>query len=548
MKTTPMPGPTYEFFLKYAYIYKSRVSVRVLFVLFCFLFILHGIQPGFGQNDGSAAKHEEAVDYFQKWLREDAVYIIADEERTVFEKLVSAEEKERFIEQFWTRRDPDRKTSENEFKAEHYRRIAYSNERFSSGYPGWKSDRGKIYILHGPPAEIQSHASGSTYHRPMIEGGGATSVYPFEVWRYRHIEGLGNDIILEFVDSTLSGQYRLAVNPDEKDALLYSTAGGATRLQELGINYRLMDSMRGDPFYRYKTYAFVQGAREIRYDDLKRIVGVNVEFEDLPFQLREDQFSLNADQILVPVTLQVDNRHLTFKMENGRHVARVAVYGVVTSLGNRVVAEFDHDLITSFSPEQLEIGFLGTSNFQKILLLQRRQRYKLDFVVKDLNEGRVGVRRKAIIPAPYKAEQLAASSLLLSGGIQVLEAVPNREEMFVIGDVKVLPNLRKTFEPRQSLCLYFQVYNADVDQETMKPLLGVAYRLLKNGEVLRVRPDPEGQSVQYSSDQRVVFIQSLSLAGLESGDYRVAVEVEDRLSGHQLQLAEDFTVRPFRTR
>ena len=520
--------------------------MRVLFYLYFFLLILCGVSPGFGQNDGSRAKNEESVDYFEKWLREDAIYIITDEERTVYEKLVAEEEKERFIEQFWSRRDPDPRTSENEFKTEHYRRIAFANERFSSGYPGWKSDRGKIYILHGPPAEIESHASGENYHRPMTEGGGSTAVYPFEIWRYRHIEGLGNDIILEFVDSTLSGQYRLAVNPDEKDALLYSPARGPTRWQELGRNYRLMYSMRGDPFYRYKTYAFVQGAKEIKYDDLKRIVGVSVEFEDLPFQLREDYFSLNADEILVPVTLQVDNRQLTFKLENGRHVGRVAVYGVVTSLSNRVVAEFDHDLITSFSPEQLQIGFLGTSSFQKILLLQRKQRYKLDFVVKDLNEGRVGVQRKAIIPAPYKAERLAASSLLLSPGIQVLDGVPHREEMFVIGDVKVLPNLRKTFDPRQSLCLYFQVYNADIDQETMKPHLSVAYQLLKNGEILKVRPDPEGQSIQYSSDQRVVFIQSLSLAGLESGDYRIGVEVEDRLSGNHLQLAEDFTVRPFR--
>ena len=193
----------------------------------------------------------------------------------------------------------------------------------------------------------------------------------------------------------------------------------------------------------------------------------------------------------------------------------------------------------------MQVGFLGTSSFQKILLLKRKQRYKLDFVVKDLNEGRVGVRRKAIIPVPYTAEQLAASSLLLSGGIQVLDTVPNREEMFVIGDVKVLPNLRKRFDPRQSLCLYFQVYNADIDQETMKPHLSVAYQLVKNGEVLKVRPDPEGQSIQFSSDQRVVFIQALSLAGLESGDYQVAVVVEDRLSGHHLQLAEDFTVRTF---
>src|SRR5713226_5831461 len=145
---------------------------------------------------------KELDSQYKKWLNEEVIYIISDEERTAFLRLSNNEEREQFIEQFWLRRDPTPDTVENEFKEEHYRRIAYANERFSSGIPGWKTDRGRIYIIWGPADEIESHPSGGTYDRPPEEGGGSTSTYPFEKWRYRYLEGIGNDVILEFVDPT----------------------------------------------------------------------------------------------------------------------------------------------------------------------------------------------------------------------------------------------------------------------------------------------------------------------------------------------------------
>lgn len=520
-----------------------RIPTGFLLPLAFLLLFLHETQLVAVQEGPRRLRSEEAEDYYQKWLREDAVYIITDEERSVFEKLTTPEEKEQFIEQFWFRRDPDPRTAENEFKLEHYRRIAYANERFGSGSQGWRSDRGKIYIIHGPPVQVESHASGETYHRPMTEGGGSTSVFPFEVWRYRHIDGVGDDIVLEFVDSTLSGNYQLAMSPEEKDALFYSPGLGPTRLEELGINYPLMESMRNDLFYRYKTFAKVTSPLEVKYKDLKQLVEVNLQFDSLPFQLRADYFSLSADQVLVPVTVQVDNRNLTFKPENDRHVARVAVYGIVSDLGNRLITEFEHDLITSCSPNQLVKALQKRSSYQKILLLERKQRFKLDLVVKDLNSGKVGVGRHAILPPRHESEQLAASSLILSDFIQILGDMPDKEEMFVLGDVRVLPSLSKTFHPGQALGLYLQIYNAGIDQKTMTPSLKVVCRLLKGDEVLKEVTDPDGRSIQYYSDQRVVLLQRFSLDGLESGDYRVAVGVEDQLSGQSLKLSEKFKIQ-----
>ncbi len=150
---------------------------------------------------------------YRKWLNEDVAYIITDEERKAFKRLSTDDERENFIEQFWLRRDPTPDTEENEFKEEHYRRIAYANERFASGIPGWKTDRGRIYIVYGPPDEIDDHSSGGTYDRPIEEGGGTTSTFPFIDWTYRYIEGVGSNVKIEFVDPTMSGEFRMTHGP-----------------------------------------------------------------------------------------------------------------------------------------------------------------------------------------------------------------------------------------------------------------------------------------------------------------------------------------------
>ena len=139
---------------------------------------------------------EELATPYKKWLNEDVGYIITDEERASFKQANNDEEREQFIEQFWLRRDPTPDTEENEFKEEHYRRIAYANEHFASGIPGWKTDRGRIYITFGPPDEIEDHSSGGFYERPPEEGGGrnlhlpvpamALSLYRWHRQQYRH--------------------------------------------------------------------------------------------------------------------------------------------------------------------------------------------------------------------------------------------------------------------------------------------------------------------------------------------------------------------------
>src|SRR3974390_2505613 len=270
---------------------------------------------------------------YRKWLNEDVAYIITDEERAAFKKLQTDEEREQFIEQFWLRRDPTPDSVENEFKEEHYRRIAYANEHYASGIPGWKTDRGRIYITFGPPDEIDSHPSGGTYDRPPEEGGGETATFPFETWRYRYIEGIGNNVILEFVDPSMSGEYHLTMDPGEKDALLHVPGAGLTLMESMGMASKadrltrsdgttLPTALGGTPaslneFNRLELWAKVQRPPEVKYKDLEAIVTSRMVRDQLKFGYRNAYLKVTSDTVLVPVTVQVPNNQLQFNSKEG---------------------------------------------------------------------------------------------------------------------------------------------------------------------------------------------------------------------------------------
>src|SRR5665213_2492920 len=189
---------------------------------------------------------KELATPYKKWLEEEVPYIITDEERSAFLQLQTNEEREQFIEGFWQRRDPTPDTVENEFKEEHYRRIAYANERFASGIPGWKTDRGRIYIIWGPADEVEAHPTGGLYDRPMSEGGGSTTTYAYEDWRYRHMDGIGDNIIIEFVDPDNSGEYHMTMDPGEKDALAKIPGAGLSLLESMGLSSQTARFQRTD--------------------------------------------------------------------------------------------------------------------------------------------------------------------------------------------------------------------------------------------------------------------------------------------------------------
>jgi len=501
-------------------------------------------------HSNAFALQEEGVDHYDKWLNQDVAYIITSQEKAVFKSLTTDLEREKFVDRFWRRRDPDPSTAVCEFQEEHYRRMAYANQWFRSGKPGWTTDRGRIYILHGPPDEIESHPSGGPYQRPVHEGGGFTATHPFEIWRYRRIAGLGDDVELEFVDPVGGGEYRLAMSPDEKDVLRQVPGAGLTWSEGRGLTRKAnrpppsFNALRAkdSPFERYETYSRVQRPAEITSAKLRELVQLKVRYSELPLKMRQDHFRLNRDRALTAFTLEISNRDLAYEPEAGSLVARVSVYGIVTSVSRRVVAEFEDELVSAYVREDMDRGRAKRSLYQKLVSLESRGRYRIDLLVKDLNSGKVGVFRGPVDPPSYPDGTLASSSLVLSHDVRQVAGTPEANRMFVLGDVRIHPTLDNTFVAGSPIGAYYQLYNAGLDQSSLAPSLRIAYRISRRGEtVVEVVAEEDG-SVFWHSDRRAVLIRALPVRTLKPDRYDLTVEIHDQVRDRRLTLADQFRI------
>ncbi len=495
---------------------------------------------------------------YRKWLNEDVAYIITDEERAAFKRLSTDEEREQFIEQFWLRRDPTPDTAENEYKEEHYRRIAYANERFASGIPGWKTDRGRIYITFGPPDEIESRPSGGSYERPIEEGGGTTSTFPFEKWRYRYIEGIGTDVIIEFVDPTMTGEYRMTMDPSEKDALLYVPNAGLTLYEQMGLTskadrFNRTDGTRlgvGDmplparmnQFERLEQYAKLQRPPAIKFRDLEAAVTSRITYNLLPVKVRADFVRITDSTVLVPLTIQVENKDLQFENKEGLQRATLNIYARVTSMSRRVVNVFEDVVTVETPPAMLEAAVKRSSVYQKTVPLAPGL-YRLNVVVKDVVGGNMNNYEMALRVPAYEEEKLAASSLILA---DLVEKVPTRSigsGQFVLGSSKVRPRVTESFRRGERMGIYVQFYNFKPDEKTQKPNGVIEYEIIRNGNNEKIfEYSEEVAAIEGASAQQVTVEKLLPLRDLEPGQYTLRLKVTDRNAQQTLTQSATFTV------
>jgi GWxTD domain-containing protein len=495
---------------------------------------------------------------YKKWMNEDVDYVITDEERAAWKKLQTAEEMEQFIEQFWLRRDPTPDTAENEYKEEHYRRIAYANERYASGIPGWKTDRGRIYITFGPPDEIESHPSGGSYVRPYEEGGGTTSTYPFEVWRYRWIEGVGSDILIEFVDPTMTGEYRMTMDPSEKDALLYVPNAGLTMMEEMGLASKADRFSRTDgtrlgtgnmplphrmnQFERLRIYTDLQKAPPIKFKDLEAAVTSTIKFNLLPMKARADFIKMTNTTILSNITLQFDRKDLQFEDKGGVSKAVVNIYARITSMARRVVNVFE-DVVTVEVPTQL-LGEAskGASIYQKSVPLPPGT-YRLNVVAKDVIGGNMNNYEMALHVPYYDDDEFGMSSVIVA---DLIEKVPTRSigtGQFVIGTSKVRPRLEETFRRNEKMGIYLQLYNFQPDETTNKLNGSIEYEVVKNGDNAKIFNFTEDVTgVDGATATQTVIEKILPLQNLEPGEYTLKMKVTDRVRNETLTPEVTFRV------
>jgi len=491
---------------------------------------------------------------YKDWLDKDVAYIITDEERKAFKKLATDDERERFIEEFWRRRDPDPDTDENEFREEYYERIAYANEHFASGIPGWKSDRGRIWIMYGKPDETETHPSGGSYQREPQEGGGSTTTYPFERWFYRYLPGVGSGVEIEFVDPTGSGEYRIARNPDEKDALLTIPGAGLTLAEEMGLSNKAdrVANMGGvgmagymresdSPFSRLQLLADLSRPPQIKFNDLASAVNTPV-IEDNPlnFDVRVDFFRQSDERVITAFTIQTDNQNLVFKDSGGLQEAQLNIFGKITHVSGRRAGVFEDPVITRATTEELTEAKGRKSAYQKAVALAPG-RYRVDIIVRDIASGATGVRHQGFEVPKYDPAKLSTSTLVLAVKLEGLGDQP-AVGMFTIGNAKVIPNVSGTFHRGSPVGVYMQIYNAGIDQTTLRPAVDVEYALMKDGKELgKQLEDWRGNS---DAGQRLTLSKLIDSRGLTPGDYKVEVRVRDHVSGQSLVQSAKFAILP----
>jgi GWxTD domain-containing protein len=539
--------------------YFSRFIILIAFMILTLgeSVFLPGPPSASAEDEGG----RDQINYYKRWVEEDVLYIITEDEKATFKALRTDEERENFIEQFWLRRNPTQRLGDNPFREEHYRRIAYANQHFASGIPGWKTDRGRIYIMYGQPDQLESHPTGGTYYREVHEGGGSTTTFPFEKWWYRHIDGFDGDVEIEFVDPSFSGEYRIAMNPDEKDALLNVPGQGLTEMERLGYTDkadRISFNPQGwfepgnpatagmrakdSPFNRMEQYFNLQRPPQIKFEDLKVAVSTRVSYEPLQYDVRLDYVRLSSDKVLVPITVDISNQELEFTKQMDVNRASLNVYGMVTTLTGRIAWEFEEEIAAEFSDENFETGKDQRSQFQKLISLPPGQRYKLDLVLKDVNSEKMGPRTIPLATPNYEEGTLQSSSIILARSIKKAPQSLNRLDQYVLGDLKVVPMVTPEYTPDQNLIPYVQIYNVAIDQTTLKPSIEVVYTLKKEGEVVAEVQDLTGASIQLFSGERVVLLAQIPLKNVPTGMYTLEITVRDVIANRSHKAATDFKV------
>jgi GWxTD domain-containing protein len=499
---------------------------------------------------------------FRKWMNEDVAYIIAEEERTTWKRLSTDEEREQFIEQFWLRRDPTPDTQENEYKEEHYRRIAFANERFASGIPGWKSDRGRIYIAFGPPDEREEHPTGGTYNRPTEEGGGTTTVFPFEKWRYRYLEGVGNgtDINIEFVDPTMTGEYHMTMDPSEKDALSRVPGAGLTMYEQMGLANKADRFNRTDGtllgtgnqplparmnvFDRLRQFSDLQKAPPVKFKDLEAVVNSTIRFNVLPVKVRADYMRITDSSVMTNVTALFEKADLQFQSKEGVSKAVVNIFGRITTMTRRVAQTFEDTVNSEVSTNLLEQAQRGQSIYQKSIPLAPG-RYRLNLVVKDVVGGNMTNYEMALEVPRFEEEELAMSSVVLA---DLIERVPTRSlgtGQFVIGGSKVRPRIDNTFKQTEKMGIYLQLYNFKPDEKTNKANATVEYEVVAKADSKKVIEfTEEVAKVEGSSANQYTVEKLLPLQTLNPGEYTLRMKVTDHNSKTTLSPVAEFRVTP----
>jgi GWxTD domain-containing protein len=489
-----------------------RLRNRFVVVLLLLMSCTHAQTPKTRKPRASRPRIEDGINERVVWLNDDVRWIIMPEEHAAFQRLQNDEERDNFIEQFWTRRDPTPDTEENEMKDQHYRRLFYANEQFGEKVPGRMTDRGRAYVRYGHPDSRESlNAADGT---------------PIERWRYRYIEGIGQEQILEFRDACGCGEYKLVSGPSELPG--ESGIGDGPRHNQTPIPISQL----------YKPPA-------VRFKDLEEIVSHHIQMKLVPFGVRVDYANVTPVSDLVPVTISLDNKDLNWREENGQARMSVNIFGRLSALTGRIAQTFEDALADSVPVAQLPERQHQTRDYWKVLPL-RPGRYRLDIVVKDVNADKIGTWSRGIVVPEFPAGEFAVSPVVMASEL----ATPRKVfENFVLGNSVIHPRVPSgddslpVFRAGEKTFAWFQVYGLTMDEKGSSGPVGLDYSVVDT-KIKKKKTSLLLSDVQERNNEPQMTIRKeLPLAGLPPGNYELNIKIVDQRFHVAITQKAGFSIR-----
>jgi hypothetical protein len=297
------------------------------------------------------------------------------------------------------------------------------------------------------------------------------------------------------------------------------------------------------PFSRMEQYFNLQRPPQIKFDDLKSVVTTHVTFSSLPYDVRTDYIRLSSDKVLVPITIELSNKDLEFKKDQDFNRATVNVYGIVTSLTGRIMAEFEDPISVEYMDKYFQEGKDKRSEYQHIVALPPGQRFKLDLVLKDVNSKNVGPLSLGLVVPKYEEGTLQSSTIILATSVSSAPLTSDQLQQYVIGDMKVLPNVRSEYLQGQFLIPYMQIYNMAIDQTSQKPSLDITFTVKGSGKILEEEKNTPANSEQFFYGQRVVLLGKIPLKDAAPGKYTLEIKVQDNIANRTISTSTDFKVK-----
>lgn len=465
------------------------------------------------------------------WSREDAWYIITPEERSAYKMLRNDEERDNFIEVFWRRRDPTPDTIANEFKDEHYRRIVYANQLFSGHVVGWKTDRGRLYIMFGPPDSIDFSTLGAFSLREPY------SSVPVEVWHYNYLEGIGLNVVFGFADKCGCDDPHLQLGGPDPEPLKQQFA-------DLAVNNPLTDLSKtaakeqNANTHQQGIYEVVGPIKspEVRFKNLEEVVTSKIRSNLLPFQAMTRAVRATEFSDWIDLTLQFQKKNLALKQLDGKLSTNLHLFARFITVTGRVAATVEEQINDVADTDEAQSATDGLLQFSRGVPLPGG-RYRLDVAVEDVGADKIGTWSAGIVVPNFYADQFGISPLILADQIDTpkVHVYPISGELYIADTrihpiVPASPGMSAVFHQGQPLGLFFQVYNLSQEKNPQKSDRFIGYKMVDADTGKTVVDLKEPTDKLGEGGEQITVRKFLSTASIPKGEYSLCVTVGDRVS------------------